>query len=516
MGYWPISKYPNTLIFMSQNGLRNGANFLEKTSWLTRGRNWLGQQIWAQKLQNPLGAVLLLMLALPLSYVMSGLEMKWSALLFLGMVGVPLIGLCLFDLTLGLGMILTIALMVPFAAKFTTAPIGTLLDLLIFICMAAILLRQIKDRDWRFFRGPISAVIMVWLYYNILQVLNPGAESRMAWVFTVRTVAIQLLIYYIAAYAFDTKEKIWRILRWIGLMGSLSAVYGLKQQFFGLSEREKSWIYESKERFELYYNWGRLRIPSFMFDPTTFGIMMACFGVFCFVLVFHSPAKTWQKVGLGILGSLALWAMAFTGTRTAYVLVPLGVFFYAGLTLSKKTLIGLAVFTMFGAVLILKSTGSGTIYRIQSAFKPKDDESMQTRLKNQKFIQPWIQAHPLGGGLGSCGEWGRRFNPDSMLAKFPHDSSYVRMAVELGWIGLILYCIFHFIVLRTGIYFYIRVEDPWIKAVYAAILCWIFMLTCACYTQEAILQLPMNQVYNTFLAVLMMLKNFDPAFAEKT
>ena len=69
-------------------------------------------------------------------------------------------------------------------------------------------------------------------------------------------------------------------------------------------------------------------------------------------------------------------------------------------------------------------------------------------------------------------------------------------------------------VLRTGLYYYMRVEDPWIKAVYAAILCWMFMLTAACYTQEAILQLPMNQIYNTFLAVLITLKNFDPAFSQ--
>jgi hypothetical protein len=36
----------------------------------------------------------------------------------------------------------------------------------------------------------------------------------------------------------------------------------------------------------------------------------------------------------------------------------------------------------------------------------------------------------------------------------------------------------------------------------------------ACYAQEAILQLPMNVIYNIFLAVLVTLKNFDPAFQE--
>jgi hypothetical protein len=40
------------------------------------------------------------------------------------------------------------------------------------------------------------------------------------------------------------------------------------------------------------------------------------------------------------------------------------------------------------------------------------------------------------------------------------------------------------------------------------------MLTVACYAQEAILQLPMNVIYNVFLALLVTLKNYDPAFRQ--
>jgi hypothetical protein len=167
-----------------------------------------------------------------------------------------------------------------------------------------------------------------------------------------------------------------------------------------------------------------------------------------------------------------------------------------------------------GTLFIMKSTSSGVIYRIQSAFKPTQDNSMNLRLENQKRIQPYIQTHPLGGGLGSCGVWGKRFNPDSELSRFPHDSSFVRMAVELGWIGLILYTLLHFFVLRTGLYYFIRCSDPLIKAIYAGITTWCFMLAVACYAQEAILQLPTNVIYNIFLAILVTLKNFDPSFQQ--
>ncbi|MFZ4474008.1 MAG: O-antigen ligase family protein, partial [Saprospiraceae bacterium] len=210
----------------------------------------------------------------------------------------------------------------------------------------------------------------------------------------------------------------------------------------------------------------------------------------------------------------AVWAMAYTGTRTAYVLIPAGAVFYGGLTLSKRVVIVGFVFALFGTAFILKSSSSGVIYRIQSAFRPSKDDSMNLRLENQKKIQPYIQTHPFGGGLGSCGVWGKRFNPNSELSNFPHDSSFVRMAVELGWIGLILYTLMHYFVLRTGLYYFVRCRDPLIKAIYAGITTWCFMLAVACYAQEAILQLPMNVIYNIFLAVLVTLKNFDPAFQE--
>lgn len=469
----------------------------------------------AQKLNNPLGLMLLLLGTLPVAYLLSTLELKVGLVLFLVLIGVPLIALCLVNLAFGLGMMLFTAMMVVFGAKFTGAPIGTLLDLLILVCAVGILLRQIVERDWTFARHPLSYMVALWLYYNLMQVLNPEAELRMAWLFTVRSVAIQQIVFFIGAYAFHKNRKaVFGLLKFIILMCFGFALYGLKQQFFGFSGAEQAWIYADKERFELYYQWGMMRIPSFCYDPTTFGILMACFSLLC-VALFVGPTRPRQKVMLAIMGACALWAMAYTGTRTAFALVPIGGIFYAGLILNRKVLVIGMIVAMIGAVFVLKSTSSGVIYRIQSAFRPSQDDSMNLRLANQKKIQPYIQTHPIGGGLGSCGVWGKRFNPDSELSNFPHDSSFVRMAVELGWIGLILYTLLHYFVLRTGLYYFIRCRDPLIKSIYAGITTWCFMLAVACYAQEAILQLPMNVIYNIFLAILVTLKNFDPAFQSE-
>ena len=484
------------------------------TSFWGKTKALLSQQLVAQKLNSPLGVAMLLLATLPLSYLLATLDMKLSMLMFIGLIGVPLVVFCLFNLSFAIGLMLFVSLALPFALKYTDAPIGTLLDLLILLSMVGILLRQIKERDWAFAKSPLSYMILLWLYFNVMQVLNPEAQSKLAWLYTVRSVAVQQVVFFIGAYAFkDNRAGIMTILKLIMVMCFVSALYGLKQQFFGFSAQETLWMMADEERFQLYHQWNMIRIPSFCYDPTTFGILMVCFAVFCGALVIGATSRK-HKILLSIMGMIALWATAYTGTRTAFGLVPVGAIFFAGLILSKRVLLIGGMLAVLGVGFVLKSTSSGVIFRIQSAFKPSQDDSMNLRLENQKKIQPYIQSHPIGGGLGSCGFWGKRFNPESELAKFPHDSSFVRMGVELGWIGLILYTLFHYVVLRTGLYYFIRCRDPFIKSLYAAITTWLFMLAVACYFQEAILQLPMNVIYNVFLAMLVTLKNFDPAFAK--
>jgi putative inorganic carbon (hco3(-)) transporter len=108
--------------------------------------------------------------------------------------------------------------------------------------------------------------------------------------------------------------------------------------------------------------------------------------------------------------------------------------------------------------------------------------------------------------------WARRFTPDSFLAKFAHDSYYVRLAVEEGWLGLALYMFFLFTVLRRALYFYLRVRDPMIKTLYLCLLTSLFMLAVANYPQEAIVQLPTSLISYVFFAAVVRLKDFDPYY----
>ncbi len=186
------------------------------------------------------------------------------------------------------------------------------------------------------------------------------------------------------------------------------------------------------------------------------------------------------------------------------------------ITFKPKVIIISAILLVLGVVVVYKSPGNATLYRVRSAFTPAKDESMQLRLDNQKNIQPFIQNHPIGGGLGSTGDWGKRFSPNSELSKFPPDSGLIRIAVEQGWIGLLLFSIFTFGVLVLGVRTYLRSKNQQVKTYSLAFLIIVFLLTVANYPQEAIVLLPNSIIYYISVAAMVRLRQIDQETALHT
>lgn len=476
-------------------------------------KNWLLRQVLFQKLNNPLGYILLTGAGIAMAYVLSLLPLKLALLSVVAMLAIPVIIGCFVDLYFGIIVMLFAGFFLGLAAKYTNAPIGTALDGLLVLMLVGLLARLIKERDFRFAKSPVSIFIFAWIYYNLLQVLNPWAESKIAWVYTVRTVALLLAMFFIACYALNSYKKILTVVKVILVLGFISALYSLKQEWIGFSNAENTWLHADEERFMLIFQWDRMRVFSFFSDPTTFGILMGYLSMFTLILA-AGPFKKWIKISLVFSAVTMLMGMAYAGSRTPFVMLPIGVIFYLILTFRKESVIAGALFFMVGGVMVLKSTNSAVIWRIQSAFRGESNDTIEVRMKNQEKIQPFIYSHPVGAGLGSTGYWGKRFTPDSWLASFAHDSLYVRLAVETGWIGLLLYMSLLFVAMKTSIYYYFRVKDPSIKTLYLGFTLTVFLLALASFPQEAITLLPTSVIFYVMLAMIVRLKDFDPAFKK--
>jgi putative inorganic carbon (hco3(-)) transporter len=476
-------------------------------------KEWFKSQILRDKLNNPFGLLLLTTVGLVIGSLVPYMGIGVTSIVIAGAIALPIIVACMFYHQFGIAFTLIVAFLVNFISRIKEAPLGTAVDGLLVLMIFGILIGQIVKKDWSFAKDPISTWLLIWVYYNLFQVLNPSAGSILAWVFTVRSLAVLNLLYFIACYSFTSLDRIKQMLHIIIGLAFFTAVYGLKQEFLGMTTFEKAWLYADPERFQLFFQWGRMRVFSILSDAMTFGIMMAYMGFFCFIYA-TAPMKPFWRGFLIFSGILMFWVSAYSGTRTCFALIPMGFIFYALMTLSRNVAIASALFILMGAGLMMKSTGNAVVYRIQSSFKPSEDASVQIRYYNQQRIRPHIYSHPIGFGLGSTGLWARRFTPDSFLAGFAHDSYYVRLAVEEGWIGMALYMFLLYTVLRRALYFYLRTKDPTIKALYLAMMTALFMLAVANYPQEAIVQLPTSLVVYIFFAAIVRLKDYDEGYQE--
>lgn len=443
-----------------------------------------------------------------IALLMVQLGTSLSFVLMAACIGIPLVYFSFTNLNIGLAFALVIAVLIPFVGKYIQAPIGLALDGLLFLLSFSMIVNLSKDRDWSFAKNSISYMVALWIYYNSLQLLNPVAQSQLAWLFTVRTLAIYNFMFYVASFAIRTKKDALNFIKFLVAVAFVSALYGLKQEFIGFSNQEIAWLYANEKRFQLIVQWGRFRVFSFFSDPTTFGVLMSYMSVFCLVLA-TGPFKIWQRIFLAIAALSMIMGTAYAGSRTPFILIPAGLFFYVAITMKKQVIVAAGILLFIGAGLTMKSTSNPVIYRIQSAFRPSEDASVQVRMDNQKMIQPIIQSRPFGSGLGSTGTWGYRFTPNSKLASFAHDSGYVRTAVEAGWLGLILFMAMLFTILRYSLYYYFRVHDPQIKTIYLALSIVIFILAMASYPQEVIPLPPTNIIFFILLAVTARLKDFD-------
>jgi hypothetical protein len=385
--------------------------------------------------------------------------------------------------------------------ELVSFPLGVLMDGIQALLLLGLLINQKFEPDWSFLKNPISIMILFWITYNLLEVINPVASSRMAWLYTIRSVALVMLSYFVFSYYIKSKAFIRLILKvWLGL-SVFAALYGFKQQYFGFFAFEERSLYSNPRLIELLFIGGVWRKFSIFSDPVAFSYNMVISALLCVGLMFGpvSKAKKWI---LGFLAAFFLINMLYSGTRGAFVLFPAAMILLAILVFNKKVLAFTAIAGLLVAFLILVPTSNPTLYRFQTAFRPSDDASFNVRAINQKKIQPYIQSHPIGGGLGSTGVWGARFSPGSFLASFPPDSGYVRVAVELGWIGLLLFCSLMFVILKTGVDNFFKITDPELKCYCLAMVLIVFALNVGNYPQEALVQFPTNIYFYLVIALI--------------
>lgn len=475
------------------------------------------QYILVEKLLNVYGIALLGIVSCVLAMLVAKSGVTFAILTAIILVAVPIVvGLVIYP-KFGIIVYLMLSFTIMFWLRYgITFPLGTLMDgmLALFILGLFIKQKQAIKPNWIRFKNPISTWILVWIIYNILEFGNPAADSRLAWVYTIRNMAFVAMMYFIFMYNINDKKYIKLIFKcWLGFM-VFAALYAAKQEFIGFADFEERYNNSPGIPLLLFLA-GHWRKYSVFSDPVTFAYNMAIASLLCVGLL-TGPLKPIKKFILVIMIAILLVNMIFSGTRGAFPLVPAGLLLYCILKFSRQILMFGIVAALFIGFLIVMPTSNQNILRFQTAFRPNEDASYKARKINQARIKPYVWSHPMGGGLGSVGEWGKKFSPGSYLSNFPPDSGYVRTTVELGWIGLFIFCCMIFTIIKTGIDNYYKIKDPELKSYCLAATLMVFTWNIANFPQEALVQYPSNVVFYLTIALINVTLRLDEAQQQKS
>lgn len=343
-----------------------------------------------------------------------------------------------------------------------SVPFGLSIDGILVLTYVAVFFQTKNKANWKLASNMLTWCAVIWFGYNVLELVNPEARSRVAWFYAMRGVALYMLLIIPLTSVLLKKQKDMDmfILLWFicSLAGSLN---GIKQQQIGVDRFEQAWLDAGAATQHILF--GKLRVFSFYSDAGQFGAAQGHTLVVAGILALGK--SSWKrKLFYGITAVLSLYGMMISGTRGALSVPALGFFTYFVLSKNFRIVI-LGILVGFSIFYVLKFTHIGqgvyAINRMRTALDP-NDASFQVRLANQRKLGEYLRSRPLGGGVGSSGNWGLRFSPNTFLAQTPTDSWFVKIWAEEGIIGLTIHLmILLYIAIQGGYYIWYMEDEVW-------------------------------------------------------
>ncbi|MEM7655895.1 MAG: O-antigen ligase family protein [Bacteroidota bacterium] len=471
-------------------------------------RDWAKEEIVLRKLDTPLGYLFMVLVGLFISHQIGRYGWEAAKVLFTGIVLIPGLLIALFHTRFGLYLMLAFSTCLVLIERLgLNLPLDIFLDVGIWMLLFGMLVQTSFRVPKRPYISWIGGMLLLWTAYCLLEWLNPWTPTQASWIYAVREIGEYPLIFFAGLYGLKEVKHIRRLAHiWLGL-ATLVGSYGLIQATLGFSAFELEWLLSDYANYESIFTEKRLRTFSILQDPGTFGIFMGHSALLGLIILLKTSSNWPKKVLLAGAVGVMLVAMVLSGTRTTFVMTAASFAFIMWVSLNRRIwLTGGILATLLVGVYFLGPVNNPHVQRIRSAFAPQQASSFQVRMENQAYVQPFILDHPIGGGIGSTGKWGKKFSPHTLLSQFPPDSGYVQIAVETGWVGLILYLSLMLVIVTSGVKSYFRCKSPELRPYALGFLAVIFALMIANYPQPALFQHPNGLMFFLAAAALVRLK----------
>jgi len=290
-----------------------------------------------------------------------------------------------------------------------------------------------------------------------------------------------------------------------GIFSILGTLKGLQQIYIGPDSAEQYWLDTVGAVTHILF--GELRAFSFFSDAGQFGAAQGAAGVVG-ILVGLNIKGFRNKVFFFTMGFMGFWGMMISGTRGAMI-VPMvaGATYIVHRKNVRVIVIGSILMALIYAFFAYTYIGEGNsqIRRMRTAFKPEEDASYLVRLENRRILAGYLSTKPFGGGIGSAGDWGKRFSPQGFLAQIATDSWYVQIWAEQGIIGLILHLfILSYILLKGSYLIMFKMKDPELRGILSALMAGFVGIMGASYGNGVLGQMPTGMlIYLSWIFIFM-------------
>lgn len=391
-------------------------------------------------------------------------------------------------------------------------PLGLTIDAQFLLIYMALFFKSFFHKiPWANAKNDLVLLAAIWYGYALVQLVNPEAASRVAWFYAMRSVSLYMLFTVPLIFILFHKKKDLELLFKIwAILSILATIKGIAQKMFGVDAFEQAWLDAGNASTHILF--GKLRVFSFYSDAGQFGGAQGHAGVVFILLGLSQKRSRRLKIFYIIAGVLGLYGLMISGTRGAIAVPVMGFALYT--VLQKKTklvllgaIMGISVLVFFKYTTIMQ--GNPTVRRMRTAFDP-NNASLQVRLANQRKLKSYLASRPLGGGIGSAGNWGLRFTPHTFLANTATDSWYVMIWAEQGIIGLWLHLFILFYILTKSVYIIMfKLKDEEIKGMLSPLVCGFFGIMAASYGNGVLGQMPTGLLIYSSMGYLFLGKKLE-------
>lgn len=316
-------------------------------------------------------------------------------------------------------------------------------DVVVLVALISYLHRDFILRREPLASTAIDKLVLLFLAWNVAEVFNPQS-SLLVGAGGFDYTGVPIALYFLTRSVVRSPKDVRRIGYILVSTGAIAALYGLKQEFFGLAQFEVDWLNSGLTSLGLVYieSAGLLRAFSTFASHKEFGFyLVTCAG---FIAILQSRHR-WPI----FLAPLILAGLTVTWARDAWSCgfgVILALLFFHRKP-GRLAQIGVLAVLYLSPVLV-PTLGGSVIATFADAGRYTADPALRAALVagtygsrldgwHEFLTHPLDFINPIGHGIGSLFV-GSRFGDQFTLGVQPH-SGPLEMAYELGAVGLLIF-----------------------------------------------------------------------------